>query len=41
MESAGQRHWVDPARTDIKDRLDETRGIKPDMHSPSGDALTT
>ena len=31
----------DPVRTDIKDRLDETRGIKPDTLSPSGDALTT
>ena len=29
----------DPVRTDIKDRLDETRGIKPDTHSPPGDAF--
>ena len=27
-----------PARTDIKDRLDETRGITPDTHAPPGDA---
>ena len=38
VESAGQRHWRDPARTDIKDRLDETRGITPDNHAPPGDA---
>ena len=39
VESAGQRHWGGSARTYIKDRLDETRGIQPDTHSPSGDAL--
>ena len=38
VESAGQKHWEDPARTDIKDRLDETKGIKPDTHAPPGDA---
>ena len=38
VESAGQRHWGDPSRTDIKDRLGETRGITPDTHAPPGDA---
>ena len=31
----------DPARTDIKDRLDETRWIKPDTYTPPGDIFLT
>ena len=41
VESAGQGYWGDPARTDIKNRLDETRGNKPDTHAPPGDAFLT
>ena len=37
VESAGQWHWGDPDRTDIKDRLDETRGRHPATLTPSGD----
>ena len=38
QESKVQRNWGNPDRTDIKDKLDETRWRHVAVLSPSGDA---